>query len=159
HGTPRRLVIVAHQVAPRQPDEDRLIKGPPANKAFDAAGKPTAVAEGFARKQGVAVSELQQSEIDGGQYVAARVKTARRPALDVLAERLPQLIAGIKFIDTMRWNSSGVYFSRPIRWIVALIGEVVIPFEYAGIHSGRITHGTRATGSHELSVSDAADYL
>jgi glycyl-tRNA synthetase len=159
YGTPRRLVVVAHGVAPRQTDEEKLIKGPPASKAFDAGGSPTSVAEGFARKQGVAVSKLQRFEADGGQYVGALVKTVGKPAVEVLAERLPQLIAGIKFAETMRWNSSGVYFSRPIRWIVALFGDTVIPFEYAGVTSGRATRGTRATGSHELSVADGKGYF
>ncbi len=159
YGTPRRLVIVARGVAPRQKDEEKLVKGPPANKAFDAEGKPTAVAEGFARKQGVPVSAVQPHEIEGGQYAAALVKTVGRPAVDVLAEKLPQIIAGIKFGETMRWNSSGVFFSRPIRWIVALIGDAVIPFEYAGVVSSRTTRGTRATGSPDLLVSNAEDYL
>jgi glycyl-tRNA synthetase len=158
-GTPRRLVIVARGVAPRQPDEEKLVKGPPTAKAFDASGNPTPVAEGFARKQGVAVKELLREEIDGGQYIAARVKTAGKPAIDVLAEAIPQIIAGIKFGETMRWNSTGVFFSRPIRWIVALIGEAVIPFEYAGVTSNRVTRGTRATGSQELSVGSVEDYL
>src|SRR5450432_1347322 len=103
-GTPRRLVLAATQVAARQPDEEKVIKGPPANKAFDANGQPTAVAEGFARKQGIAVSDLKASEIDGGQYVTAQVKSVGRPAIEVLAEALPMLIAGIKFGGTMRWN-------------------------------------------------------
>jgi len=157
-GTPRRLVVLARGVAPRQPDEEKIIKGPPANKAFDAAGNPTPVAEGFARKQGIAVSDLLRID-EGGQYVGAKVKSIGKPAVEVLAERLPQLIAGIKFGETMRWNSSGVFFSRPIRWIAALIGDAVIPFEYAGVASSRVTRGTRATGSHDLSVENANDYL
>ncbi len=159
YGTPRRLVVIARDVAPRQSDEEKLIKGPPANKAFNAAGEPTPVAEGFARKQGVAVSALQRYDVDGGQYVGALVKTVGKPAAEVLSEQIPQLIAGIKFGETMHWNSSGVYFSRPIRWIVALIGEAVIPFEYAEVASGRVTRGTRATGSHELSIASGKDYL
>ncbi|MCC7446239.1 MAG: glycine--tRNA ligase subunit beta [Anaerolineae bacterium] len=157
-GTPRRLVVLARGVAPRQPDEEKIIKGPPANKAFDTAGNPTPVAEGFARKQGIAVSDLLRID-EGGQYVGAKVKSIGKPAVEVLGERLPQLIAGIKFGETMRWNSSGVFFSRPIRWIVALIGDAVIPFEYAGVASSRVTRGTRATGSHDLSVENASDYL
>jgi glycyl-tRNA synthetase len=77
----------------------------------------------------------------------------------VLAENLPPLIAGIKFGETMRWNRSGIYFSRPIRWIVALIGDAVIPFEYAGVTSGRVTRGTRPTGSPDLPAKNPADYL
>jgi glycyl-tRNA synthetase len=155
YGTPRRLVIHAKTVIARQPDEDRVIKGPPVDKAFDANGKPTAVAEGFAKKQGIAVDALQRD----GNYVVANVKALGRPAIDVLGEALPGLVAGIKFTDTMRWNASGVYFSRPIRWFVALIGEAVIPFEYANVKSGRATRGTRPTGSPSLLVRDSAGYF
>jgi glycyl-tRNA synthetase len=158
-GTPRRLVIHAKRVIARQPDEEKLVKGPPANKAFDAEGKPTAVAEGFARKQGVPVSAVQPHAIDGGQYAAALVRTIGRPAADVLADALPGLIGAIKFVDTMRWNATQIAFSRPIRWLVALIGEAVIPFTYAGVPSDRITRGTRPTGSPDIAVTDAADYL
>src|SRR5262249_8086837 len=129
YGTPRRLIVYAIDVAPRQADEEKVIKGPPANKAF-ADGKPTAVADGFARKQGIAVSDLKVETVEGGQYVMARVKSVGKPTIEVLSEALPGLIAAIKFTETMRWNKSEVYFSRPIRWYVALIGDAVIPFEF-----------------------------
>ena len=158
-GTPRRLVILARNVAPRQPDEERLIKGPPADKAFDADGAPTKAAEGFARKQGIDPAALQRMEIDGGWYAAAQVHIAGRSALEVLADRLETFIGGIRFTDTMRWNSTGVAFSRPIRWIVALLGEAPIPFTFAGVHSNRITRGTRPTGSPALEVDSPANYL
>ncbi len=157
-GTPRRLVITAKDVAPCQADEEKIIKGPPANKAFDASGKPTGVAEGFARKQGIAVTDLKVETVEGGQYVTALVKSIGRPAVEVLAEALPEFIAAIKFGETMRWNSSGIAFSRPIRWIVALIGNAVIPFEYAEVASGRFTRGTRATGSPVIEIADADAY-
>jgi glycyl-tRNA synthetase len=158
-GTPRRLVILARNVSPRQPDEERLIKGPPADKAFDADGAPTKAAEGFARKQGIDPAALQRTEIDGGWYAAAQVHVAGRSALEVLADRLGAFIGGIRFTDTMRWNSTGVAFSRPIRWIVALLGEAPIPFTFAGIASNRITRGTRPTGSPALEVDSPANYL
>src|SRR5262249_23015304 len=112
YGTPRRLVVYARKVGAHQPDEEKLIKGPPANKAFDAEGKPTPVAEGFARKQGIPVSAVQPHEIDGGKYAAAVVKTTGKPAIDVLAEALPPFVGAIKFTDSMRWNASGIAFSR-----------------------------------------------
>jgi len=158
YGTPRRLIVYAIDVAPRQADEERVIKGPPANKAFDDKGKPTPVAEGFAHKQGIPVSKLKVEDVEGGQYVMARVKAVGKPTIDVLAEALPGLVSSIKFTETMRWNKSEVYFSRPIRWYVALIGDAVIPFEYAGVPSGRITRGTRAGGSRPISIKDATDY-
>lgn len=158
-GTPRRLVTVVRGVAPMQPDREEWVKGPSANIAFNPEGKPTKAAEGFARKNKIPVEALEKREMDGGQYVAALIKTPGAPALDVLAKALPDLIAGIKFGKSMRWNSTGVQFSRPIRWLVALFGETPIPLEYAGLRAGSITRGTRPEGSPEVSVRDAAHYL
>lgn len=159
YGTPRRLVVIARQVAPHQPDEDRLIKGPPADKAFDAEGKPTKAAEGFARKQGIDPSALKPTEIEGGLYAATQVKIIGQPALEILADKLPGLIASIKFGGMMRWNSSEVAFSRPIRWLVALLGDAVVPFTYAELHSATLTRGTRPAGSPRIHVNNLEDYL
>ncbi|MBZ0303535.1 MAG: glycine--tRNA ligase subunit beta [Anaerolineae bacterium] len=159
YATPRRLVIHARNLAPRQTDVEQIEKGPPANRAFDAEGKPTKAAEGFARGKGVAVEDLRVEQIDGGEYVVALVKTAGRPTAEVLAEALPGVIASILFGKSMRWNASGVAFSRPIRWIVALFGQSVIPFVYAGTVSGNRTHGARQYGSPERELVDAAHYF
>ena len=159
YGTPRRLVVHARQVAPRQPDREQVEKGPPAARAFDADGQPTKAAEGFARGRGVRVEDLQVAEIDGGQYVTALVRTPGRPATEVLAEALPALIAGLSFAKVMRWNASGAAFSRPIRWLVALFGEAVIPFAYAGAASGGVTRGLRPYGSPALPVANPDDYF
>ena len=158
YATPRRLAVHARQVAPRQPDLEQIEKGPPASRAFDASGQPTQAAVGFARGRGVRVADLQIAEIDGGQYVTALVRTPGRPATEVLAEALPGLVAGLSFGKTMRWNASGAAFSRPIRWLLALFGDAVIPFAYAGVASGRLTRGLRPYGSPEQTVTDAADY-
>ena len=158
-ATPRRLVVSAERVAERQPDRETIEKGPPANRAFDADGKPTKAAEGFARSRGVNVEELVVSEIDGGEYVTAKVKYTGRAASVVLAEQLPQFIASLKFAKSMRWNATGVTFSRPVRWIVALYGDQVIPFTYAGIASGNVTRGLRPFGSPEQAAASSADYF
>jgi glycyl-tRNA synthetase len=159
YSTPRRLVLTAWEIPANQPDEERVERGPAANRAFDADGKPTKAAEGFARGKGVKVEDLKVEEIDGGQYVTAHVKSIGRPAIEVLAEELPKLIASVKFGKTMRWNSTRVAFSRPIRWITALLGDAVIPFEYAGITSGNVTHGIRPYGSPESTVSGLQNYF
>lgn len=151
--TPRRIVVYAKQVMPHQPDEEQIVKGPPAERAFDAQGNPTKAAEGFAKGKGIDVSALKVEEIDGGRYVTALVKSIGRPALDVLAEALPNFVAGIKFGKSMRWNDTGIAFSRPVRWLLAMFGETVIPFEYAGVASGNITHGIRPYGSPEIAIS------
>ena len=155
-GTPRRLGLIA-TIAARQPDEDIEVKGPPLKAAYDAVGKPTKAAEGFAKGQGVSVSHLAPFSGDE-RYVGVKKKIVGRSAMDVLSENLPSLIASLKFGKMMRWNASGVAFSRPIRWLVALLGDQVIPFEYAGVQSGRTTRGTRAAGSPEITTASAGEY-
>lgn len=157
-GTPRRLAVLVEEVAPRQTDVEEMVKGPPAKVAF-REGQPTRAAEGFARKQGVAVSDLQVREMNGGEYVVALKIERGRPAGEVLAKRLADLIPGIRFNKSMRWNESNVAFSRPIRWLVALLGDRVVPFEYAGLASGRLTRGLRPLRSPEIEIQRAEDYL
>jgi len=158
-GTPRRLVILVKDLAPAQPDRTSLVKGPPAARAFDAMGLPTKAAEGFAKSRGLEVSQLQIREIDGGSYAAAEIHEAGRPAATVLAEALPGLIAGLRFDKTMRWNASQVAFSRPIRWLLALLGESVVPFQYAGLSAGRVTRGLRFHDPEEFRIDSTAAYL
>jgi glycyl-tRNA synthetase len=158
-ATPRRAAVFVESLSPSQPDLEELVKGPPAERAFDADGNPTKAAEGFARGKGVDVSALETREIDGGNYVVAVVKSKGRPAPEVLAEALPGLVAGISFTKSMRWNSSGVAFSRPIRWFVSLLGETVIPFEYAGVTASNVTRGLRPYDSPEIAVPSADKYF
>ncbi len=158
YGTPRRLAIFVRDLAPRQRALEQEVKGPPAKAAFDAAGKPTKAAQGFARGQKVPVESLQVRKMDGGEYVVATRREEGKPASEILAALLPQLIAAIKFEKSMRWNSTNLYFSRPIRWLVALLGDVVIPFQYAGVSSEQTTRGPRAQGSLDLRVPNADAY-
>lgn len=158
-GTPRRLVVLIEGLAPRQRPVEEVVKGPPVRVAFDAAGRPTKAAEGFARKQGVSVDSLEVREIVGGEYVVAIRHEEGRPTVEVLTTLLPELIAGLRFKMSMRWNESGVAFSRPIRHLVALLDEAVIPFEYAGVPSGRTSRGSRPEGSPEFKIPRAEDYM
>ncbi len=158
-GTPRRLVALVRDLAPGQADEETVVKGPPAERAFDAAGAATAAAVGFARKNGVPVEALEVRQEGAGRYVYAVVRKVGRPTAEVLVAALPGLVAGIKIGKTMRWNSTNVAFSRPIRWFVSLLGETVLPFDYAGLTAGRTTRGPRAAGSPELEVTRADAYL
>ncbi len=158
-GTPRRIVVYAENVDSKQTDLEQIIKGPPAERAFNPDGTPTKAGEGFARSKGTAIGDLQIREIDGGRYATAVVMQKGQPAVDILAKALPNLVAGIRFDKSMRWNSSNVSFSRPIRWLLALLGGAVIPFEYAGIKSGRITRGLRFNQPEEKSLADAQEYF
>jgi glycyl-tRNA synthetase len=158
-GTPRRLVVHVRELAPRQEDLEQEVKGPPAKAAFDAEGQPTRAAEGFARGQGVAVADLQVRQFEDREYVVALTRVEGQPAPEVLANLLPRLIARVSFEKSMRWNSTNVAFSRPIRWLVALLGGQVIRFEYAGVRSGRTSRGPRPAGSPQFRVANAADYF
>jgi glycyl-tRNA synthetase len=158
-GTPRRLVVYVEHLAARQRDEEGFAKGPPAKIAFDEEGQPTKAAKGFARSQGVAVESLEVRELDGGQYVVAVRVEKGRPAAEVLATLLPDLIARLRFPLSMRWNATNIAFSRAIRWIVALLGDSVIPFEYAGVKSGRTSRGLRPLRSPKIVIQRAEDYF
>jgi glycyl-tRNA synthetase len=158
-GTPRRLVVSIEDLSPNQPDREDLVKGPPADKAFDASGIALPAGMGFAKKNNVNTKDLQVREQDGGKYVFAVVKQKGRSTPEVLAEALPKLIESIKFEKSMRWNESGVAFSRPIRWYVALLGEQIIRFEYAGVVSGNTTRGLRPYDSPEIIIPSAEKYF
>lgn len=157
-GTPRRLVVSVEALAARQDDLETVIKGPPADRAFDEDGKPTRAAEGFARSKGLDVAQLRIVEEADKRYAAATVHEAGRPACEVLAETLPQLVGDIRFDKSMRWNESNVAFSRPLRWIVALHGEQVVPFTFAGVYSGNTSRGLRPYGSPLVEIDSAGDY-
>ncbi len=158
-GTPRRLVVYATGLSTRQTDQEQTLKGPPTKVAYDENGQPTKAAAGFARSQGVAVEDLRVQDFGGRDYVVAVKKEQGRPTTEVLAEILPELIASLRFPLTMRWNESGMAFSRPIRWLAALLGETVIDFEYAAVRSGRVTRGLRPRRSPEIVIERAGDYF
>jgi glycyl-tRNA synthetase len=158
-ATPRRLTVYVESLAPGQADREDMVKGPPADRAFDAAGVATPAAIGFAKKNGVNTADLQVREIDGGKYVVAVVSQKGRPSPDVLLEALPAFVASIKFDKSMKWNESGVAFSRPLRWFVALLGSTVIPFEYAGTVAGNVSRGLRPYDSPDLPISSADKYF
>ena len=170
YSTPRRIAVSIDSLSPNQPDREDLVKGPPADKAIVrqtsslSAGQTegltyTPAAQGFAKKNGINVEDLQVREQEGGKYVFAVVKQKGRPTPEVLQEALPKLIAEIKFEKSMRWNDSGVSFSRPIRWFVALLGDMVIPFEYAGVVSGNVSRGLRPYDSPEVKIPSADKYF
>ena len=105
-GTPRRLVIYAQGVASHQPDREVIVKGPPANRAFDADGKLTPAGEGFAKSKGLEPALLKTREMDGGTYAAIVVQEKGKTAYSIFMTELPKLIGKIKFDKTMRWNES-----------------------------------------------------
>jgi glycyl-tRNA synthetase beta chain len=159
YGTPRRLVLLASEVAEKQPDTTREIKGPPASQAFDADGNLTKAGEGFARSRGLEVSALQVRGTDKGRFVFAEVAEEGLPAAQVLAELWPELIRKLTFPKTMRWAHLTMRFARPIRWIVALYGAVPVAFEIAEVASGRVSRGHRFLHAGDVEIASADGYL
>ncbi|MFZ1509695.1 MAG: glycine--tRNA ligase subunit beta [Anaerolineae bacterium] len=157
-GAPRRLVLQVQGLAPRQADDEQVVKGPPLKAAFDAQGQPTKAAEGFARKYGLAVADLVRRSDASGEYLYAVQTIPGRPTAQVLQDLLPALVSSLSFGKPMRWNSNGVAFTRPIRWFVALFGGQVIPFTYGNASSGRTTRGLRPDNSPAIDIAQAADY-
>ncbi len=157
-GTPRRLVLSIRGLADRQAEGDEVVTGPPVSKAFGEDGRATPAAEGFARSQGVSVSDLDRVETPRGEYLAMRKRLPRLATKVVLREELPALIAGLKFPKTMKWEASGARFARPVRWIVALYGRDVIPVRFADIESGRVTCGRPWMRDERRSIANAGAY-
>jgi glycyl-tRNA synthetase beta chain len=158
-GTPRRLALVAREMAATQANTETEELGPPKAVAFDAAGKPTPAALGFAKKQGVAVSDLIEVDTPRGVYLAVKKSTTGRPTAERLPELLPSFILGLSFPKSMRWGSETITFARPIHWILARHGGAVVPFEVGDVTSGGATRGHRFLAPQTVEVSDAAAYV
>ena len=150
-ATPRRLVLRAEGLPPRQADTEERILGP-------AKSAPAQAVAGFARKHGVRPEDLTVESTPKGDYYTLVKRVPGRPIREILAEALPGLILQIYFPKTMYWTAKGgPRFIRPIRWIVALLGGDVVPFELAGVHSGATTCGHRRLGAQQIPVT-AANY-
>lgn len=158
-ATPRRLALVARDLAAGQAVAVQEIIGPPKAKAFDAAGQPTPAALGFAKAQGVAVSDLVEVDTPRGIYLAVSKSAAGRSTAEILPEILPEFIMGLSFPKSMRWGSLQATFARPIHWIVALFAGKVVPFTVADVTSGNLTYGHRFHAPQAIEVKDEKSYV
>ncbi|MBR1657057.1 MAG: glycine--tRNA ligase subunit beta [Synergistaceae bacterium] len=159
YATPRRLVLIVTGVSESQAEQVDMLKGPPVSTAYDDNDQPTKAAVGFAKSKGIDVNDLKITEINGVKYIAAEIRQESKPALDVLPEIMKSLISGLTFPKSMYWDKSGVRFARPVRWIVAMADENVIPFEFGGVKSGRKTTGHRFMGHKAIEIKNASEFL
>ncbi len=158
-GTPRRLVASVRNLAGRQPDRMREVRGPAVRAAYDDDGKPTRALEGFSRGQGITPGSVEHRKDDKGvEYVYARRHEPGLETQEILTKLLPDLIAGLNFTKTMRWDSDGFVYPRPLRWIVALFGDQIVPFPIARIRSGDTSRGSRPEGAPPVQLKSANDY-
>jgi glycyl-tRNA synthetase beta chain len=158
-ATPRRLVLVVKDMAAEQPTLNSKTVGPARSVAFDAEGKPTKAAIGFARSQGIEVSELKVEETEKGQYLLAEKQVIGRKTAELLVEILPRFINNIPFRKSMRWGDLDVRFARPVHWIVALFDGIVVPFTFGNVESGSVSRGHRFMADKAFPVRDFPHYL
>lgn len=157
YTTPRRFAVLIQGLSEKQTDFTAEVKGPAVKAAYDADGNPTKAAQGFARGQGVDPKELYVQELNGVPYVYARKSEIGQPAQELLPKFCLDLITGLHFPKPMRWADLEFRFARPIRWIVALFGTDVIPFEFVGLESGKISRGHRTLGG-TVTIENPAEY-
>jgi glycyl-tRNA synthetase beta chain len=154
-GTPRRMIVSYPNVSARQPDRTKEQRGPGFAAAYGLDGAPTQALLGFCRSQGVETLDLRND----GQYVWVTKKTPGRESLELLAEILPKSIRSLTFDKTMRWGSSRLRFARPIRWLLATLNGVTIPFEIEGIQSGARSRGHRFYAPGEFEATNLAQLV
>ena len=150
-SSPRRLIVIAEEIPEATEEKNEVFKGPSAKIAFDAEGNPTKAAQGFARGKGVDPSTLV---VEDG-YVYARTHTPSVNVASLLSSVLNKIIHGLSWPRSQRWGVQSEYFTRPVRWIVALFGNEVIDFTFAGLVAGRTTYGHRFLAPGPFEVADA----
>ncbi len=154
YGTPRRLVLQIKEIAAQQEDMTEINKGPSVSIAFDAEGKPTKAAQGFARGQGIDVNDL----VTRDNYVFAEIQHKGDNTEDLLPSLFTAFIQQLQFPKSMRWGTQKMRFARPIRWLVALYGDKILSFEIAGVKAGNRSRGHRFLGSDDVLIPDADSY-
>ncbi|NMW84206.1 glycine--tRNA ligase subunit beta [Peptoniphilus sp. AGMB00490] len=158
YATPRRLSLVIEDLDEKQKDIQKEVKGPSVKIAYDDDKKPTKPLLGFMKSQNISESDLVIKEFKGTDYVFANISSIGRKASEILVEIMPSLIRDINFPKNMRWGGKNIRFARPIRWIVSLLGEKVVPFDFEGISVGNKTKGHRFLGSSEIVIDKVENY-
>ena len=159
HSSPRRLIVMAYGVADATEALVEEYKGPAAKIAFDADGNPTKAAIGFARGKGLSPESLERREVNGTEYVFATKNIPATPVADLLPDVLAGFITAIKWPRSCRWAAYREYFVRPVRWIVAMLDDVVLSVSFAGAESSNFTMGHRVLAPGKHTVDTAANLL
>lgn len=162
YGTPRRLALLIQGLPMQQPDREEQIKGPSAQAAFKE-GQPTKALEGFVRSRGISLEAIEIRNTDKGEFVFVQQTVPGRPTADLLTEVVPQWIFGLEGKRFMRWGDGDLRFPRPIRWLVTLLDQAVLPITIENgserFSSDRLTQGHRVLHPDPISIPTALDYL
>jgi glycyl-tRNA synthetase beta chain len=158
-GTPRRLALLAQAVADKSEDLVKEVLGPPVRAAFSADGKPTRAAEKFAESVGRPIDALERAQTPKGEYLAAKVEEKGKPAAEILRTILGEAVHSLHFRKSMRWGDVEQNFARPVHWVVALLGQEVLPLVLGDVRSGRVTFGHRFLAPGPLELADPSGYV
>ena len=153
--TPRRTIVLVADVAEESTALTQEFRGPSCDRAFDADGNPTKAAEGFARGKGMSVDALEKRDVDGTEYIFAKIDKPSQATSELLPAVVEQAIGTIPWKKSQRWGAGNTHFSRPVRWLVGLFGSDVVEFEFAGLKSGRVTYGHRFLAPEPIELADA----
>ncbi|MBW2139765.1 MAG: glycine--tRNA ligase subunit beta [Deltaproteobacteria bacterium] len=157
-GTPNRLAVGAWGLAAKEIDVEVEVTGPPVKAAYDGEGNPTKAAQGFARGQGVDVSDLITVKTKKGEYLAVRKTVKGRTAEEILTQTLPDLILGLPFPKSMRWGKGEVTFVRPIHWILAVLDGKVLDFPLGEIKASKFSYGHRFLSNQRIEINSPDEY-
>jgi glycyl-tRNA synthetase beta chain len=152
--SPRRLAVVASGVPASQPDVTEQITGPSLAVAYKD-GQPTPAAHAFAKKHSMEISQLEKTSTPKGDYLSAKVTKKGRGASELLAELLPKEISSIYWPKNMYWRKANERFVRPVRWLVAMLDEEVIPLEFDGVQAGNSSRGHRILADNAVAIPKA----
>lgn len=158
YATPRRLSLIVEGLDEKQKDIQKEVKGPSLKIAYDDDKKPTKPLLGFMKSQNISEDDLIIKELKGTDYVFANISSIGRKSSEILAEIMPSLIKDINFPKNMRWGGKNIRFARPIRWVVSLLNDQVVEFDFEGIPVGNKTKGHRFLGSSEIIIDQVNNY-
>lgn len=159
YATPRRLTMIIDDLSQGQDTIEEMVKGPAKRIAYDEEGNPTKALEGFMRGQGVGLEDISIKDYNGEEYIYARVVKEGKDTSTILSENMADVIKGIVFPKSMKWGGKNIRFARPIRWIVSILNDEIVPFDLEGIRVGRTTKGHRFLGNKEIEIKSVEEYL
>ncbi|MGJ9411925.1 glycine--tRNA ligase [Aeromicrobium sp. CF4.19] len=158
HATPRRIVLTIADVAPGEADSAKTVRGPKVAAAYDDAGEPTKALAGFLRGNGAEPDDVVKAEIDGNEYVTVEKQVTGRPSPQIVADLVGVAVRSLRSERNMRWGDPELSYSRPIRWLVVLLGEDVVPVAVSSLVSGRTTRVLRKAATELVEITSAEAY-
>ena len=159
YSTPRRLTLIVNGLEDKQEDLKEIVKGPAKKIAFDQDDKPTKALLGFMRGQGVDIASIYVEEYNGEDYVYANISKEGKTIEQILSQNIPNIIKSINFPKSMKWGGKNIRFVRPIRWLISLLDDKIVPFDLEGIKASNITKGHRFLGNSKIEINNVDEYM